>query len=471
MSSVLIQYGVRPWALASPARISTFHPRLYVGFLVLLGLLVPARASFGQYGYSTYRPQAIRPSQESVARVAGLRGVGRSTSSQYLSRYSTNLPTPARSPTAFNLANNRPVSSPSRRGSVAKDHRISFGNRMAARPRHGSLMGASAIGSSPLYGGLGQGYAGLGNYGGQTALARSYSDSLKGNWATGVPTLISGGLQNAPNVRSYVNPDVVRKKFAENTTTAPAQGSPEDGAASADARNTVSLEALVSNQLGAGRKMHLDRGWEAFRRGDYQAACSEFALADGYSTAPADKTEVRLLLVYAGFAAQRYSEAAEHLKWVLDTYSRGGLGIDRPFASLVPDLVSNYRRRSELEAQLQALRTHVMRCEAILNAASADPNLRDDLARFSEAFIQARALRVAAEFAIPDTRSQALFEANAFATAPAPWNALAKLLQDKGLGQADPSGVPAPAGHPAVEFPFNLFQEAPPQDVALPSPP
>jgi len=342
--------------------------------------------------------------------------------------------------------------------------RSSATSGMASRLGSGSLLGGSSLSSRGTY----QGFSGV-PAGGSTALARSYGDWLSGNWAVGgAPSLSSRG--NIPNVRSFANPNVVAKHNTGSVSATEPAGAeaPEGGAASdreiADKKAVVPLETLVASQLSSRWKMHLEQGWAAFRAANYQAACREFSLADGYgSTSPAERAEARVALMYALVALQQFTEAGGVLEWLLENHQRGTLGAHRSFAGLVPDLPSRYARRSELDSHLDALRIHTASCEAALRTAANSSDARDDVPRLNKALIESKALLLMVEYAIPEARSRALYDVAGLVNAPSPWNSLGQFLRGAPEGGNASLEAAAPAARPAVEFPFNLFQETPPQ--------
>lgn len=460
--------------LAHFARWTVSGPAVRLAVLAFLVLAGTARPGWGQYGYSTqyYSARSYKPSESTPVNRVAVRGVGRTFSRGNLGSLASSTtppPKPNPSPAAWKPFN-QPRTSPGWRSTQLPDNRLFQKNRLGgsltsgrgliSRPGSGSLLGGTSLGSRPTYQGIGAGW------GGTTALSRTYNESLAGNWATGIPGLNPG--RRTLNPRSFPNPQVVRKD--EPSEPQPADQEPEADLGLPAEEATVSLDTLVSSRLSSRRRMHLTQGWEAFRVADYQAACREFMLADGYSsTNLAEQAEVRVALIYARVALQQFTEAGGSLKWLLTKYRDGGLAGGPAFADMMPDLPSMYIRRSELDRHLDVLRGNVARIETAIRTAMNDPGARGDLSLLRETLMEAKALLVAVEFAIPEARSRAMFEMEAFANAPEPWNALSSLLRSGGPQTDEVSpGAAAPAAQPAIEFPFNLLQETPPQALVVP---
>lgn len=437
--------------------------------VALLGwLLLCAGPALGQRGYSS---RAISPSLNSPSQQSLVHGVGRSsagraihsgTSSGSFSRDS------GQSVTSFNAArNNRARSAFTRRGGSRSGGRSlpSYRSPSYSRGSSGSLISASSL-IRPMYSGLGA--VNYQSYGRNTALVRSYYDSLNGNWAVGAPTP-SQALSHAeaPDMRTFANPEVIRRLA---TRPADEDSTADSGASEARSDAPVSMEMVLANQLTTRRNMHLEQGWAAFKVGDYQKACNQFVLADGYSSASlSDQVEARIPLIYARVASQRYTEAGGTLKWLLETYARSPGAFERPFADMVPDLAAHYGQKRDLIQHLDELRTHISRCQVVLDLVSKEPNAGSDVARLTEDLIGAQALQLLMLYALPDDRPRATFDARAFEAHPTPWNGLARLLGDDGSDRRAAS--PGEAGRSAIAFPFNLFQEKPPDAAAWTSDP
>ncbi|MBI4578572.1 MAG: hypothetical protein HY718_02660 [Planctomycetes bacterium] len=99
----------------------------------------------------------------------------------------------------------------------------------------------------------------------------------------------------------------------------PVVAAPQEDQGAGASQPKQTLQQLVSNHLVAMRQSYLDRGWGAFRDGEYQAALRLFSMAEYASLdVPEDRAYIKLVLVYAGIAAGQYAQATNSLMWLLD---------------------------------------------------------------------------------------------------------------------------------------------------------
>ena len=232
----------------------------------------PSPPRLGQYGYI---PQAISPSQSWVANI---RGVGSGLSfGGLLGRWADRRP--------------RSGDDQSRR-STRRVHRFPrcSGTVREAHPGHAAFQRDRRLGSSGDWGSAGyragsligpsslmglDARRGLSGYGvDKTALTTSYNDVLRGGWELG--SRADKRPDDPLNILTWAGPAA----GAVEVPLLPPMTQP----ASFPDEDRISLQMIVSNRLAVRRKTHLESGWAAFHERDYQAACSEFSLADGYSS-------------------------------------------------------------------------------------------------------------------------------------------------------------------------------------------
>lgn len=95
--------------------------------------------------------------------------------------------------------------------------------------------------------------------------------------------------------------------------------------ASGSDRPNQTLEELISNHVTALRRSYVARGWQAFGDGDYLAALRMFSLAENASVdSPEERASVRIALMYVCIASGQFSQAANHLEWLIADTSTGG---------------------------------------------------------------------------------------------------------------------------------------------------
>jgi hypothetical protein len=91
------------------------------------------------------------------------------------------------------------------------------------------------------------------------------------------------------------------------------------------ARQSLSLEELVTNHLAASRRSYMEEGWRRFRTGDYQGALRMFSLAENASLdEPEERAYARIAMAYTGIAAGQFAQAANSLEWLVSNSSRPG---------------------------------------------------------------------------------------------------------------------------------------------------
>lgn len=432
------------------------RPALRVGLSAAACCLMFAQSALGQYNYQ-YNPRARTPSQQSVA---GLYGVGRSfgTDAGLLGEGRMGRSTASRfGGMATTLGSQSTLS---RLGGARnwRDTRL-FSGGGGDDYRRGSLLGGPSLG-----GGL-AGFRGLGGgYGGRSALARSYQNVLRGDWSIGVPP-INGDSRLFGDRESMLQ--IVGGYPAQGLegilppTTRPS-GAPED---------QTRMQDLLVVQLRGQRELHQEAGWEAFKAGKYQKACGEFSLAEGYASIDqADKLESRLPSFYALIAIQQWAEATGGLQWMLKEYSGADAETQKRFAAAIPELPARYGQASDLGKHLQAVGEYVAMRENAVRLAYNSTASKDEQGRLWMAMKEAQALQVMMWYAIPEQRSRAISEAQAFApsvfaaqsfaTQREPWIALAKLIADEELQQDKKADGPvARPASPAADFPFNIYNK------------
>jgi hypothetical protein len=411
--------------------------------LFVLSLWPGLGAAFAQYSTRAYTP-----SRQSSAVNFGVSGVGRSANGYGV--LGDGGSSPYSYPRQFASS---PLSSPMS-GRAARSMAGASGGAASGYGK-GQLLGRP---SSTLLGGL---PADRVDWRSPSALGRTYESAVRGNWSMGMPTPVSTSDEILP-FRQWAPPapDVVGK----NPGSQPAGSGPVASGAS-----EVRLADMVSRQLAARRQLHMDNGWEAFKKQRYEKAYGLFNLAEGVSLdSPTDRAEARLAMVYASVAAEQYAQALGALGWLVGTYPRLATSSDRPFSSLIPDLRARYGPGQDLTDHLRALSRFVLESEKAHTSASAA-----DAARAGGVKAQAKALQILFLAGLAEERGQALSEANRLAAiAPPPWNKLRDLLQGLKSDQGGTAGSPAPADSTPTadaEFPFNLFKEPVPGQADRPS--
>lgn len=278
----------------------------------------------------------------------------------------------------------------------------------------------------------------------------AYSTSRIGDWSLGVPV-----AQGESEYRGWFQPEVVRR------LSRPEDGIEENGAFSLSSAN-LSLQDLVKNQLRARRETSLAKGWEAFRQGKYQEACSQFGLA---GAASADDPEVipavKMAQFFAQMAARQFSEASRTLHWLLESDDAivQWLLADPKYGPR-PSGPTLLDQAAEAGSQFGSPQD---RHAFIYNQLRPELNQRQqasgDAAQATISF-ELHALWLVILWSNPETRSTAAFDARSLANAPAPWNGLPVLMSDA-LGHEAASSKEGPT-HTAA-FPFILAP--PPQPL------
>lgn len=437
---------------------------------VLLGLVSIASAQYGSGYY--YNPRASTPSSGSALSRSNLQtfysGGGLLGQNQTSSRGLGGQFAGAGSPST--LGSLSTLSTPrGRRGSSPTSGY--FGG--SASYGQGSLMGVSSLTGRPYSSGFGN-FSDYSRFGGgvygRSSLARSYSDYIAGNWALGMPPTTN---QLSIGSRGGAPPRDIDETLAGAGLWPRTQPATDGDASNHRTVERVSLAVLVSTQLEAKRKERLDKGWVAFQQGDYQRACDEFVLADGYgSISKREQLETHVPLIFARVAVRQFAEAIGALEWVLDQYAKADEKTRRELPpqllDLLPNLVECYGRRYELDEQLRDLGAYVAMRDSGYRTALATPGGAEDAARLQQLQMQARALQIFVLSAVPDQRPRLLSEVRGFSTAPSPWNQLSNLLDNRGLDLPAAQGTdkPLPGNRPAANFPFNMLEERPLPDDA-----
>ncbi len=216
------------------------------------------------------------------------------------------------------------------RQGAARDDRGSVGVRGSLLGDRGRWPGSATTGLARSPFGLG------GRLTGPSALTRMHTAATSG----GPLGLGQARVRRLSDVeyQGWVQPEIAIKA---RTLHAPASAGPVPGMAPLETK--LPLEDLARNYVRARREAFMAQGWQLFKEGAYREAYGVFSLADAVSLDDLQaRASVKLAMLFAGIASQKYAQALNTLRWLLTPDSRTGRLPDPLFLGRISDVRSLY---------------------------------------------------------------------------------------------------------------------------------